>query len=124
MRILISDDESTVRDVLREGLALHFEDAEIRTCAYNTEVVAILGGWLPDVVLLDTRQEVNGIELGGALQLQYPKLRVIAMSGIGDRDTVMSVLCAGLGGFLHKPFNIMQLGEFVTSTLFVTNFHP
>lgn len=124
MRILISDDEQSVRDLIRDVLKIHLESAEIRVCVFNTEVEGLLNGWVPDVVFLDTRQELNGIELGGVLAQQYPKMRVIAMSGVGDRETVMAALSAGLGGFLHKPFKVAELAECVTSTLFVTNFRP
>jgi DNA-binding NtrC family response regulator len=124
LRILISDDEPVVRELFLDAFRQSIPDAEVRTCIYNTEVEGILDVWLPDVVLLDTRQALNGIALGEALQRTHPNMRVIAMSGDCELATVAAARNAGIGGFLKKPCDLSQLTEFVESKSFVTNYQP
>jgi CheY-like chemotaxis protein len=127
LRILIVDDQKTVRTVLMTALKSHgfeavgVEDAisalrEFETSAYDLAIVDV---YMP---------KIDGVKLIKALRDRAPEFPIIAMSGVllnGSQQTALeyfpnladlsSVVC------LQKPFRPLDLLKAVQSALAATS---
>jgi two-component system, chemotaxis family, chemotaxis protein CheY len=107
-RILLVDDDSDIREVLRD----HLESAGHSVVeAQNGKIgIAMLGETPCDLVITDVYMpDGDGIEFINEIHSRAQELPVIAMSGGGNHDfglhmlSVTSVL--GAKAILAKPFN-------------------
>src|SRR5947207_1562127 len=104
-RVLIVEDDSTTRDFL--GDLLDAEGFETRQAGDGREALAILGGFRPDLILLDLALPVMDgrallDELGRSERLAG--IPTVVMSADCDRwDRPISAL--QVAGLLHKPFD-------------------
>jgi len=108
-RLLIVDDESGMREVLREFLAEY--DYEILEAANGEVALRILDRERIDLAIVDIfMPEVDGIELLAELQARALPAKVIAMSGGGEAGSVGTPLRAaallGAAATLEKPFDL------------------
>ena len=116
LAILVVDDHPIMRDVVCEML----EDAghQVRFAAEGREALRKLSCARFDLVVTDiVMPEMDGIELIGEMSRRYPEIRVIAMSGGGERfpthDGLAIARRLGAGVALNKPFQAEQLLEAV-----------
>jgi DNA-binding NarL/FixJ family response regulator len=64
----------------------------------------------PDLVLMDIRlPDLSGIECTRRLSLALPRLRIVMISALTDRDTVVEALQAGCHNYVNKPFIANQV---------------
>ncbi|HEV7679972.1 MAG TPA: EAL domain-containing protein [Candidatus Dormibacteraeota bacterium] len=102
VRVLIADDEDTVRDALGDlirsdpSLELVAKGADAREAADLAEST------LPDVALLDVRMPGGGVEAARAIRIRSPRTRIVALSASGSADSVLDMLRAGAVGYLVK----------------------
>ena len=104
-RILVVDDEETVRSVLMRMLRSFGYEAV--TAANGQEAVDLFLAGRDDfrAVLLDlTMPELDGAETFREIHRLRPALPVILMSGYSEHDAVSRFGAQGLAGFLQKPF--------------------
>jgi PAS domain S-box-containing protein len=104
-RILVVDDEDTVRSVLVRMLRSFGYEAV--TAANGQEAVDFFHAGRDDfrAVLLDlTMPELDGAETFREIHRLRPALPVILMSGYTEHDAVSRFGAQGLAGFLQKPF--------------------
>lgn len=57
--------------------------------------------------------DINSFELVTIISRKYPKVRVIAISAYGSRDTLESAKLMGAAGVLTKPISTEQWDEIV-----------
>jgi PAS domain S-box-containing protein len=104
-RILVVDDEDTVRSVLARMLRSFGYEAV--TATNGQEAVDFFHAGRDDfrAVLLDlTMPELDGAETFREIHRLRPTLPVILMSGYTEHDAVSRFGAQGLAGFLQKPF--------------------
>ena len=104
-RILVVDDEDTVRSVLVRMLRSFGYEAV--TATNGQEAVDFFHAGRDDfrAVLLDlTMPELDGAETFREIHRLRPGLPVILMSGYTEHDAVSRFGAQGLAGFLQKPF--------------------
>jgi signal transduction histidine kinase/CheY-like chemotaxis protein/cell division protein FtsB len=109
-RILVVEDEKTVRDYVKKGLnrigydVYSAANAEEALCVFEDK-----GGdfdmVVSDVVLPDT----NGIDLVDQLLLKRPGLRVLLSSGYTDHKSRWKKIKDRGFRFLQKPYDLMDL---------------
>ena len=104
LRVLIADDSSTYRSILRsvlqetEGVELVGEAAD------GSEAVRMCGELLPDLVLLDLEMPVmGGIEALEILRRDHPKIPVAIASGTSTASSAMKALAMGALEVVPKP---------------------
>lgn len=115
-RILVVDDEYSIRLILQDALSLEGYDA--RTAANGREALSLLECWKPDAIVLDLiMPEMDGPafreaqrELDGRADIP-----VIVLSGAHDIDSRARALEAA--AVLLKPFNLDDLFAAVTKVL-------
>lgn len=103
-RILIVDDDETIRDTLYELLA---EEHVCQTAETAEKAFARLEADEYDVVLTDISMPgLSGLELLGHVRQKFPDTPVIIISGIGDQEHAQGLIRLGAFDFLLKPFSL------------------
>jgi DNA-binding NtrC family response regulator len=108
-RLLIVDDDPTVRISLAEALADN-GSTEVRVADGPHEALAMLAAAASDVVLSDVRMpDMDGIAFLKVLRDRGSDVDVILMTAYDDMPTVVAGMRAGAVEFLVKPLDLHQL---------------
>jgi two-component system response regulator PilR (NtrC family) len=103
-RVLIVDDDETIRDTLYEVLS---ENYLCQTAETAEKAFARLEADTYDVVLTDISMPgLSGLELLGHVRQKFPDTPVIIISGIGDQEHAQGLIKIGAFEFLLKPFSL------------------
>jgi CheY-like chemotaxis protein len=109
-RVLIVDDELSVRDLLRDFLTSMGD--EVATAASAAEALELVPTFQPDVILTDMRMPgMSGADLLGALRGSGVTVPVILITGHPIE------LPEGFFRLLYKPFDLRKLAEVVTAAM-------
>lgn len=108
MKILIIDDERSIRNTLKE--ILEFEGHEITLAEDGREGVdAALGGNF-DAIFCDIKMpNMDGLEVLDALSAAECESEVIMISGHGDIDTAVKCIRKGAFDFIQKPLDLNRI---------------
>ncbi len=102
-RILVVDDEASLRDAL--GRILTAEGYEVRQAGDGKEALGILGGSPFDFVLCDLRMPVmGGLDLLREITARGIPGTVIMMSAFGTVETAVEAMKLGAYDYVSKPF--------------------
>ena len=110
-RILVIDDEKTIREMLTDILE---EEGHEVTCAEDgVEGIAQYKKALHDLVITDVfMPEKSGLETLPDLKDEFPQIKIIAMTGWDakdDLDVLAMMEERGADGVLSKPFKAEEL---------------
>jgi diguanylate cyclase (GGDEF)-like protein len=107
-RVLVIDDEPSVREVLARIVQEAGHDCEgVGTSGAARERLA--AGDV-DVALCDLRLPGEcGIELLQTIRTEHPRTASVAVTGLDDADVVGRVLSAGAVGYVTKPFKTSDI---------------
>jgi DNA-binding response OmpR family regulator len=117
-RILVIDDESNIRMMLR--LALEHVGHRVDTASDGYEGLERFGpnGTDWDLVLLDQRMPgLEGLEVLKEIRERQPEARVVMITAFGTIDLATEAMAAGATDFLRKPFTIEVLRGAVAAAL-------
>jgi DNA-binding NtrC family response regulator len=105
-RVLVVDDESSVREMLTIALGRLGYHVEAVPSAREALKTVREGGF--DVVLTDIRmpQGPDGVELLQQLKEDDPALQVVLMTAYASLETAVSALRSGASDYITKPFQI------------------
>jgi signal transduction histidine kinase len=108
LRVLIVDDNRDAADSL--AMLLQFEGRQT-LCAYSGEAaLQQVATFEPQLVLLDIGLPgLDGYEVARRLKADFPKLRVIALSGYGQVEDRQRSAAAGFDAHLVKPVDLDAL---------------
>jgi two-component system, OmpR family, response regulator MprA len=116
MRILIVDDDRSLRDALRRTLTLGGYEAE--TAEGGQEALTKVATQSPDAVVLDIGlPDIDGLEVCRRLRAagnRIPVLMLTARDAVADR---IDGLDAGADDYLVKPFDVGELKARVRALL-------
>ena len=108
LRVLVVDDEESVRFFLRRGLTkagYHVDEAPS-----GQEAIEKLGALPYDVVLTDlVMPEVSGLDVLAAAQEMDGSAVIILMTAHGSVDNAIDALRLGAADYLAKPFELKEL---------------
>ena len=115
-RILIVDDEVSVREILAEGLKVYgFETVTAGNAAAALELFRA-GSF--DLVLSDIEMpEMTGIQLLKKLKAGDREIDVVMVTGVIDTDTAVNAIRDGASDYVTKPFNLEEVRIVVQRTL-------
>jgi len=114
-KILVVDDDDTIRDTLYELLS---EEYLCQTAETAEKAFARLEADSYDVVLTDISMPgLSGLELLGHIRQKFPNTPVIMISGIGDQDHAQGLIKLGAFDFLLKPFSLDVVDKSVKRAL-------
>lgn len=114
-RILVVDDELSVREILAEGLEAFGFETEMAADA--DEAMAILEKERFHLLLTDIDMPGRtGIDLMGDAKKLFPDLDVIMVTGVVDAKTAIRAIREGAADYLTKPFNLEEVQIVVDRT--------
>ncbi len=106
-RILVVDDEQTVRDFLQK--ALENAGYDVITASDGREALDKVSQFDISLVLLDIIMPgLDGYEVLEHMR-QYEDIPVIMLSGIGEETTKIDTLTLGADDYIAKPFSVGEL---------------
>jgi two-component system, cell cycle response regulator CpdR len=117
-RILIAEDEETLRALCARGLTM--EGHDVKTACDGGEALDILNreeGKF-DLLLTDVRMPMmDGIALALATARDFPKLTILMMTGYADQRERAHNLEALIHDVIAKPFTLATLRDAVNGAL-------
>jgi two-component system cell cycle response regulator CpdR len=117
-RVLIADDEDSVRALVARAIAM--DGHEITTAADGAEALDLLGGANAsfDLLLSDIQMPVmDGIALALTAARDFPKLTILLMTGFTDQRERASGLNAIAHDIISKPFSVANIRTAVADAL-------
>jgi DNA-binding NarL/FixJ family response regulator len=109
-KVLIVDDEESVRGVLCEALTHYL----CHTASSAEEALSLLGGNEYDVVVTDiSLPGMSGVELFGHIMGRLPDTPVIFISGISDEEYARGLIRMGAFSYFSKPLRLEVFEETV-----------
>lgn len=107
MRILIVDDEPSIRSFLRAALSAH--EYAVLEASSGTEAVRLAAAENPDLIILDLGlPDLDGTEVTKKVRL-YARMPIIVLSVRDQEGDKIGALDAGADDYLTKPFGIGEL---------------
>jgi two-component system response regulator PilR (NtrC family) len=110
-RVLVVDDDETIRDTLYELLS---ESYICQTAETAEKAFARMEADSYDVVLTDISMPgLSGLELLGHVRQKFPNTPVIVISGISDQEHAQGLIKLGAFDYLLKPFSLDEVEKSV-----------
>ncbi len=107
-RILVIDDEKSIRNALEEVLV--YENHKVDLSSDGDEGLELFKKNNYDVVLLDIKMpKTDGIEVLEQMNSIAPDLPVIMITGHGNVDTAVEAIKKGAFDFIEKPLDLNRL---------------
>lgn len=109
-RILVIDDESSVRTMLQEVL---FDRGHSVAVASDGESgIALAREKQSQIVLLDLNMpKLDGLETLARIRAALPQTAVIVISGAGDEARARQALAMGAADYIEKPLDLVYLEQ-------------
>jgi len=115
-KILIVEDEQSMRDVLR--ILLEGEGHEIAAASDGAEGLDLIRKDIFDLVVTDLRMPgADGFEILRATQEVAPETMVIMMTAFGTIESAIEAMKLGAYDYVHKPFKIDEIRLIVRNAL-------
>src|SRR3954468_3316348 len=113
LKVIITDDEIQIRKGLRMKVDWEAEGFDIAGEASNgKEALELLRNLEIDLVITDMRMPImDGLELAKRCQQEFPKVKVIVLSGYSDFELVRGSMKEGVKDYLLKPVAPDELVE-------------
>lgn len=107
-RILVIDDERSIRNTLKDILGLEGYTVDVaENGLIGMELVKAADY---DIVLCDIKMpEMDGIEVLGKIMEMKPETTVVMISGHGNIDTAVEAIKKGAYDFIEKPLDLNRL---------------
>ena len=107
-RILIIEDEKSMREVLR--ILLEEEGYEITAASNGVEGMEYLGGDIFDLVVTDIKMpKADGFEVLKKVKELSPSTLVIMITAFGSTESTIEAMKLGAYDYIHKPFKIDEI---------------
>jgi DNA-binding NtrC family response regulator len=115
-RVLIADDEESLRFVLRELLTR--EGFEVLEADNGEQAVAMARREGFDLYLLDMKMpKLDGLTALREIRQLYPEALAIMITAFGSQQLAIDALKAGAYDYFTKPFNVDELRVILTRAL-------
>lgn len=108
MRILLVEDEESIRNLLR--LNLELEGYEVVSTANGRKALDLIGGQHFDLLLLDVMlPDVDGFTITEQVRLSNPEVPILLLTAKDTAQDRVTGLKKGADDYLTKPFNLEEL---------------
>jgi DNA-binding response OmpR family regulator len=114
-RVLVVDDDETVRDVVRRYLEL--AGHEVTVAGDGEKALALVAGAEPDLIVLDLMLPgIDGLEVCRRIR-QHSAVPVVMLTALGEEENRIAGLQLGADDYVTKPFSPRELALRVSSVL-------
>ncbi|MBI9052845.1 MAG: response regulator transcription factor [Bacteroidales bacterium] len=125
INIIIVDDHAIFRDGLKSLLSQIPNFYVLDEAKTGLDFLNILQNRKPDIVLMDiSMPELDGDEATEKALLQYPDLKIIALSSYSDHIYYYKMIRAGVQGFVLKKSGREELEEAINTVFKGENYFP
>ena len=108
--VMLVDDHSIMRDLLRDALENTGEFQVVAQAADGAEALRLVPEAAPDVIVMDVIMPVmDGIEACRAITELLPDTRVLMLTASNEQDAIVRSIAAGATGYLQKYSGKEQL---------------
>ncbi|MDE3242722.1 MAG: sigma-54-dependent Fis family transcriptional regulator, partial [Nitrospirota bacterium] len=115
-KILIVDDEQSMRDVL--SIMLKRAGYGVTVAADGEEAVAQLGKDIFDLVITDLKMpKVGGLEVLKAVKDSSPETVVLVITAFASTETAVEAMKRGAYDYLTKPFQVDEVQLIIRNAL-------
>ncbi len=115
MRVLIADDSSVMRRIVKNSLVnIGYDCAEILESSDGQDALKLIQGQPLDIVFLEWNiPNINGLELVKQIRKepQFTNLPLVMITSVFERHNIMKAAKAGVDEYLIKPFSEEKLSE-------------
>ena len=110
IKLFLVDDHKMIREGLKNFLSDHPEFEIVAEAENGQGCLDQLSGVQPDVVLTDLNMPVmDGLELTRQIKSNYPEVRIIALTMMGESQHIKQMLAEGAMGYLLKDCSEEEL---------------
>lgn len=117
LRVFLAEDESIVRESLRDNIPWNEYGYEFVGEAGDGEVaLPLIRKTSPDLLITDIRMPfLDGLALTHIVKKEMPQMRVIVISGYDDFEYARRALTEGVDQYIMKPITRKTMWEALTS---------
>lgn len=116
-RIMIVDDSASLRGIMRDIL----EKAGymvVGEAVNGREAIAKIGMLAPDLVTMDIEMpEISGVQALAAIRVSHPRVKVVMVTSVADKDKVLDCLGKGASNYVLKPYEAAKVLDAVARAL-------
>jgi signal transduction histidine kinase len=110
VKVLVVDDDDQIRRMLRRVLGRKAGFDIIGDCATGEAAIELTSELGPDLILMDMNMPgMSGAEATRRIKATTPEVRVVALTGQGDDETVGEMIRSGASGYLLKSAGMSEL---------------
>lgn len=127
VKVLVVDDATFVRDLVKRTLRHMIPDLELLEAADGSRAMSIIKNKHPDLILSDWEMPgMSGDELLRWLRQQpdFADTPFVMITSRGDRNHVMEAVSAGVSDYLSKPFTADELTRKIGKQLKRLGYEP
>ena len=120
LKVLVVDDATFVRDMVKRTLRQMIPDIELFEAPDGARAMGLIKSKSPDLILSDWEMpEMSGDDLLRWLreQPQFAETPFVMITSRGDRNHVMAAVSAGVSDYLSKPFSAEELTRKINKQL-------
>jgi DNA-binding NarL/FixJ family response regulator len=115
-RVLIADDSTSVRDVIRSFLRDHQEIEICGEAVDGLDTIQKAQRLKPDLILLDlVMPEINGAVVASILKQKMPNVRIILFTMYSENVSKVFSSAVGIDAVLSKPDGMTHVVESINS---------
>ena len=104
-RILVADDEDSIRWVLSKALGKH--DYQVDLASTGTDALELSRKHSYDLAIVDIKMPgMTGLKLLGKLQKESPRTLVVIMTAESSMDNAIQAMKGGAYDYITKPFDL------------------
>jgi DNA-binding NtrC family response regulator len=116
-RVLVVDDEETIRKLLKARLEREGYDVGVAGGADEAQALFQTGGEVGCLVTDLRMPGKDGFALTAWAKEKFPLCRVIVITGHGEKEVAVQALRKGASDYLEKPFDMDELAHAVSRAL-------
>jgi len=108
IKVLIVDDESSIRDLLTR--TLRFEDFETHAVGNGADAIDAIESFDPDIILLDVMlPDMNGFSVTKKIRSQGVTTPVLFLTAKDEAEHKVQGLTVGGDDYVTKPFSLAEI---------------
>ena len=115
-RILVVDDEATVREMISK--VVQHIGYEVATADHGKKALEMLRSGPFTILITDIKMpEMDGFELMKVVRTEFPDLHIICITGQGGSYNYTDVVAVGATDYITKPFTIDEMRAKLTRVI-------
>ena len=113
MRVLIADDSSFMRTIIKNYL-INFENLEIEEAGDGQEAIEKFKSFKPKLIFLDIiMPKLNGLDVLKQIKKIDKSVKVIMVTSIGQSGVMEDAINLGAEKYITKPFRYEEIVEII-----------